>query len=140
MVVKLRRNLGNLVRIFCGSSSIVLSHIPIEGVNSVNEYKNYEGDVYEVRNAFADIEKSEDKRNQFNMEADAIHKKTVEAWDRLFAAIAEITRKHEDSPALRDSKMRQYIPKLLENPVTVSPEGKRELMQKFGLTQEDFQP
>lgn len=75
----------------------------------MNEYK-YGSPVYPIEQAFSDVDSIEEKRAQFNMEADAIHKKAVEAWDRLFAAIAEITSKHEDSPALRDSKMRQYLP------------------------------
>lgn len=52
---------------------------------------------------FNDIDKMEEKRTNFNMEADAIHQATVKQWDVLYEALEAIAEKYKDSKAFKDS-------------------------------------
>lgn len=54
---------------------------------------------------FEAIDKMEEKRKNFEAEADAIRQNTIEAWNMLFDAIMKACSKHQQSNCLFNSKM-----------------------------------
>lgn len=73
----------------------------------------------EVDTRFENIERMEEKRNNFIKEQTAIHEATVKEWDMLYAAICKLAEKYEASDSFRQSQMaRNWFQKSSVNAIT----------------------